>query len=317
MHKGTRNNRLDLGDVEDWVYLERSGELETNCDRIDDLGNLERSNEAWREFLTGTRDGKMFGPKHDLLTRKVLGSWNTMAISLMDASCAGTEESGAGTPPDASAAAHMGLGPRSSHLYFLVREQRRLVAQGSLERRDTRRGADESVVCVLDPGKMLAPGGGVLGAVAPEGIFQGLVGPLSLAVGLGVVARGETGLGPYPVTESLPRLGDELRASVRNDVQRDAVEADDMQRQEICHLGSGGEFGERDVMDCLRKAVDDRQDRVVSLGGWKAGHEVHRDVGPGTTGDRKGTEMTSRRRMGILAACADPACGDKLFDIGA
>ena len=71
---------------------------------------------------------------------------------------------------------------------LLEQKQGWLVPQGALEGRPACGVVDHGVQRVLNPGEVLAPGGWMEGTHAAECRFQALVGPLCLAIGLGMVA---------------------------------------------------------------------------------------------------------------------------------
>lgn len=107
------------------------------------------------------------------------------------------------------------------HLFLLAVEEGGLVAQGRQERRDARCCGDLRVQCVLRPQQVAAPGSRMLRRHAQERVLQGLDNFLSLAIGLRVIARGETYLRPDGRAEGPPQgspLRGELRAPVQHDV---------------------------------------------------------------------------------------------------
>ena len=117
----------------------------------------------------------------------------------------------------------MDIGRRDGDLRLLGGEQRGLVTQRALERRQTRRGGDQGVVGVFHPRQVAAPMRCVLLAEAPKSVLQGLVGTFSLAVGLRVVPGGQADRGPNPSAKGLPHLGRELGTTVRDDVHRNTM----------------------------------------------------------------------------------------------
>ena len=72
-----------------------------------------------------------------------------------------------------------------------------------------------TVVRILYPGKVVTPGGGVGGGNTAQHAFQFLVGPLWLAVGLRMIAGGETEASTSTTNWSLPsgcaRTGAEVK----------------------------------------------------------------------------------------------------------
>ena len=84
----------------------------------------------------------------------------------------------------------------------------------------------------------------------------------------------------------LPEIGYELSVSVRDDINRAAVQTEDVLREQSGNfLGTiCGVVG--NVMSELRQAVDDDKDSIVPLTLWQVRNKVHRDVIPGAVGGR-------------------------------
>ena len=84
----------------------------------------------------------------------------------------------------------------------------------------------------------------------------------------------------------LLEIGHELSVSIRDDVNRAAVQTEDILRKQsgnflgtICSVAGN-------VMSELRQAVDDDKDSIVPLTLWQVCNKVHRDVIPGAVGGR-------------------------------
>ena len=94
------------------------------------------------------------------------------------------------------------------------------------------------------------------------------------------------------------------------------MQTDHMLGEEVCHLGSGGKLGERNVMYRFGKPVYDRKHCVVSLGWWEAGDEVYSDVRPRACRYLQGMEETSRWSVGVFVSSANVTCRHKSLDVG-
>lgn len=113
-----------------------------------------------------------------------------------------------------------------------------------------------------------------------ESVLQGLVHPLRLAVGLRMIARGETHRRPQGRAERPPHPGHKLRTPVRHNVSRDSMEPEHMLYQKVPHFGRQRKFMERHEMHRLGEAVDDGEDHGVTVGWRETCDEVHSDMGP-------------------------------------
>ena len=133
---------------------------------------------------------------------------------------------------------------------------------------------------------------------APEGLLQTLIGTLCLSIRLGVISRGEADGGTDALTESLPGLGGELRATVADDIHRETMKAVDVFHQQLPCLLGRRELRESHQVHSFGKTVYHREDNGVAHGGGKTGDEIQSDMRPRTTGDRKGVQETSRGLMG-------------------
>lgn len=86
------------------------------------------------------------------------------------------------------------------------------------------------------------------GRYAPQCALKALVGSLGLAIGLGMVAGGQTHCGAERRTERTPCSGSELWAPIRDDVSGDAVETEYITGQKIPRLCSRRELRQGDKM---------------------------------------------------------------------
>ena len=93
-----------------------------------------------------------------------------------------------------------------------------------------------------------------------------------------------------------------MRSTIRGDVGRHS-EAGDPGGEEGCGTGCGGGFVERDSFHPASRAVNDRENVCVSLGGWKGANEVDVDVGETAVrdGNGGGSEMDMAVNLGALA----------------
>ena len=136
----------------------------------------------------------------------------------------------------------------------------------------------------------MAPGGGVAGGHASQRSLQRLISPLHLSVGLGMVPRGQTNLGPNSTTEGLPDPGRELGSTVGDDVQGDAMKSNHMGHEEVRGLSCGREFREGGEVNHLGEPIDHGQDGGVALGRGETRNEIQGHVRPWSTGDGEGPE---------------------------
>ena len=99
-----------------------------------------------------------------------------------------------------------------------------------------------------------------------------------------------------------PEAGGKLRSTIRGDVGRHS-EAGDPGGEEGCGAGSCGGFVERDGFHPASRAVNDRENVCVSLGGGKGANQVDVDVGETAVrdGNGGGSEMDMAVNLGALA----------------
>ena len=93
------------------------------------------------------------------------------------------------------------------------------------------------------------------------------------------------------------------------------MEAEDVVEEQVCSLSGRGEFSKGDEMGQLTKPIHKGEDDSVALGRGKTGHEVQRDVRPGTMGNGQGVQEAGRGAAGGLTLVTHGACVDKAPDI--
>jgi hypothetical protein len=86
--------------------------------------------------------------------------------------------------PGTATATDNHLGRRYSDLFLLLREERGLISQGTLKRRETSSRTGKGVAGIFHPHELLAPGGETGGDEAMKSRLQALIGSLQLAVRL-------------------------------------------------------------------------------------------------------------------------------------
>lgn len=128
---------------------------------------------------------------------------------------------------------------------------------------------------VFCPGQLLGPRGG---APECETATNNLVGALGLTVCLGMETGGEAGRGSDKVTELLPKQGRELRTPIGDDVRGETMDLKYPVDYNLGRLLRGREFGKKDKVGGLRKAVDDSKDYRVPLRRGEASNKIQADV---------------------------------------
>ena len=104
---------------------------------------------------------------------------------------------------------------------------------------------------VLNPCKQVTPSGRVTSSDTPQGCLKALIGPFSLPIRLGMVARRETDRGPNPLAEGLPHPGSELGSTVRDDVLRDPCNRTTWVVRRLAFSAEDGSFGSATKCACL------------------------------------------------------------------
>jgi len=120
-------------------------------------------------------------------------------------------------------------------------------------------------------------------------LFQFLVGPFLLSIGLWVISGRRHGLDSQQSVQLLHEGGNELRSAVGHDFPWEAVELPDVPKVKVCHSG-GGACGNRfNKVGTFARGVDGHHDGVVS-----ARFQVHADDIPVFFRDRKRLEFSGR-----------------------
>ena len=88
-----------------------------------------------------------------------------------------------------------------------------------------------------------------------------------------------------------------------------------MVEEQVRSLSGRGEFSKRDEMGQLTKPIYKGENHRVALGRRKTGHEVQRDVQPGTMGNGQGVQEAGRWTARCLILVAHGACVDEAPDI--
>ena len=150
------------------------------------------------------------------------------------------------------------------------------------------------------PGQLRRPGRSC--GAGPQGILEAAVDPLHHAVGSRMIGGGGDVSDVKEGGERGPEAGGKLRSTIRGDVGRHS-EAGDPGGEEGCGAGGGGGFVERDGFHPASRAVNDRENVCVSLGGGKGANQVDVDVGETAVrdGNGGGSEMDMAVNLGALA----------------
>ena len=125
-------------------------------------------------------------------------------------------------------------------------------------------------------------------------LFQLLVNPFGLSIGLRMIGGRRGGFDPEQPVEFLHEQGNKLRPSVGDNFAWEAVEFPDIADVEVS--GSGGrDSGHRlDEVRPLTYRVDDRHDGVVPARLWEFHDEVYADDLPTFVRDRKRVKFADR-----------------------
>jgi hypothetical protein len=114
-------------------------------------------------------------------------------------------------------------------------------------------------------------------AVRTEILFESLISPFGLAVGLWMVARGEVELHVKGLAESSEEARDKLRASVEGDMQGDTVFGEDMHDKEFGESGRVNGIVSWNEYTLLTELVYDDKDCSEAVGVRELFNEVHED----------------------------------------
>jgi len=127
----------------------------------------------------------------------------------------------------------------------------------------------------------------------PQVLFQFLVDPFCLSIGLQVISVRRRGLDSQQSVQLLHEGGDKLRSAVRYDFPRETVEFPDILKVKVCRSG-GGDCGYRfEEVGTFARGVDGHHDGVVSARFWEFRDEVHADDIPAFFWDQKRLEFSS------------------------
>ncbi len=89
---------------------------------------------------------------------------------------------------------------------------------------------------VLHPQELLRPGGWVPGDQVAQGCLHLLVHSLCLPIGLVMEPRGKAGGGSHQAAEHSPEGCSKLGTPVRNHMYREAVQAEDLEQDQLGSL---------------------------------------------------------------------------------
>lgn len=160
-------NRLHPGDVERWMDPQGPAQFEPHHCRIDDLQDLERSNEPGSQFLTFYPQGKVSGRKPYPLASLVTGGFRAAPVGCRGITVDQAKKRSSGLSPGTAAAADKSLDRGAGNLLLQGRKQWRLEPVGTLERGHPSGRAGQGVVGILHPQELLGPRRQMLGDQAP------------------------------------------------------------------------------------------------------------------------------------------------------
>ena len=110
------------------------------------------------------------------MPEKILGSRGPVTFRLSSIPGGGLEKSRPGSLPGTATAADKHLGQGYANLFLLLREERGMIFQGTLERQEPSGKAWEGVAGVFHLHELLAPGGGFGGDTAAKSRLQVFIG---------------------------------------------------------------------------------------------------------------------------------------------
>jgi len=128
----------------------------------------------------------------------------------------------------------------------------------------------------------------------PQVLFQFLVDPFHLSIGLWVVDGRRRGFDSQQSVQLLHEGSDKLRSAVGYDFPREAVEFPDVPKVEVCCSGGGDGSDHLDKMGALAYCVDGHHDRVVPAQFREFRDEVYADDIPVFFWDRERLEFSGR-----------------------
>ena len=153
----------------------------------------------------------------------------------------------------------------------------------------------------------------VAGEGDAEELFDGLVRPFRLAVGLGIVSARSAAFDVEEVTELAPDLGHQAGVTIGSEGARKTMETDDIVEELVGedHRGVGG--AGLDQMYHLGCPVREGKDDIVSLAAGE-GDPVHADGLPAAEGELDRLQEASAPSSLGFCALTDVAALDELFD---
>ena len=187
---------LHPGDVEGRVDTAHcGGEFQADSRGAKDMRNGERPHIPGCKLTCTPSDRDVLGGEPHALTNPVGGSRPPPPVGLLLHPRCGLDQVGACGPPRPLAPPDERYRRGDSHLLLLAREQRGLVTEAALKGRQLRGCRHLAIYGILSPGQLSTPGGRVICTETTQDSLQRLVGPLGLAITLGVETRRETNSG--------------------------------------------------------------------------------------------------------------------------
>jgi len=128
----------------------------------------------------------------------------------------------------------------------------------------------------------------------PQVLFQFLIDPFRLSIGLRVISGRRCGLNSQQSVQLLHEGSDELRSAVGYDFPRETVEFPDVPKVKVYRSG-GRDCGNCfDEVGTFAHGVDGHHDGVVSARFWEFQDEVHTDDIPAFFRDQERLEFSGR-----------------------
>jgi len=162
------------------------------------------------------------------------------------------------------------------------------------EGRLLRGGVDVVVVGKLRQGEECVPVVLSFSDEEPQVLFQFLVDPFRLSVGLRMVSGRRCGFNSQQSVQFLHEGGDKLWSAVGDDLPREAMKFPDVPKLEVRCPGSGDRGDCFDEVRTFTCRVDGHHDGVVSARFREFRDEVHADGIPAFIWDREWLEFSAR-----------------------
>src|SRR6266576_2350029 len=151
--------------------------------------------------------------------------------------------------------------------------------------------------------------------VSAKILLHGGVDSLGLSVRLRVEGRGKARVHAQAVAQMSPKVRGELRAAVRDDGVRQAVESEYMIEEKMGKpLGLDG-ISAWDEVALLGQPIDHDPDGVEPLGLREANHEIHGDVAPRVVWHGKRKQGAVQGVASWLDPSANMAVRDETLDV--